>query len=73
MRIIDLLGIFNVTDKSASAWNTVIALTREYSSVFEECVYTLLGSGSSKDTTLARGKEWRGFLRLRIKGKVELS
>jgi hypothetical protein len=38
----------------------------------EERVYTLLGSVSSKDTTLARGKEWRGFLRLRIKGKVEL-
>jgi hypothetical protein len=33
----------------------------------KEYVYTLLGSGSSKDTTLARGKERRGFLRLRIK------
>jgi hypothetical protein len=39
----------------------------------EERVYTLLGSGSSKDTTVARGNEWRGFLRLRIKGMVELS
>jgi hypothetical protein len=39
----------------------------------KERVHTLLGSGSSKNTTLARGKERRGFLRLRIKGKVELS
>jgi hypothetical protein len=35
-------------------------------------VYSLLGSGSSKDTILARGKERRGFLRPRIKDKVEL-
>jgi hypothetical protein len=30
------------------------------------------GSGSSKDTTLARGKERTGFLGLRINGKVEV-